>query len=211
MADPDGRAPHYFDEQPNVRSRPEEYVIEGPAGPLRIVSDAGVFSHGRLDRGTAVLLDRPELDSLLPGTGNLLDLGCGAGPIAVWLASRRPACTVWAVDTNARAVELCAGNARRNGLANVRACSPEGVDGTTRFAAIVTNPPVRVGKSAMHEMLRHWLSRLEAGGSAYLVVGRHLGADSLVRWLEAEGFVVARMASAKGYRVLRAALRVAEG
>ena len=73
-----------------------------------------------------------------------------------------------------------------------------------RFAAIWSNPPIRVGKEALHELLLRWLPRLADGGEAQLVVGKNLGADSLQRWLaDALPVTVERTASAKGFRVLR--------
>jgi 16S rRNA G1207 methylase RsmC len=71
-----------------------------------------------------------------------------------------------------------------------------------RFAAIYSNPPVRVGKAALHDLLLKWLPRLKPGGRAYLVVQRNLGADSLATWLATQGYQVGRLKSKKGYRIL---------
>jgi 16S rRNA G1207 methylase RsmC len=191
--------PHYFSAAPAVASARRTVTVDLPDGPLRFVTDRGVFSHGRLDAGTAVLLREARA---LPEAGDLLDLGCGAGPIALTMARRRPGSTVWAVDVNERAVELCAGNATALGLANVRAAPPEGVPDDVRFAAIWSNPPIRVGKGALHDLLLAWLPRLEPAGVATLVVNRNLGADSLAAWLAEQGYAVTRIASRKGYRLL---------
>jgi 16S rRNA (guanine1207-N2)-methyltransferase len=134
--------------------------------------------------------------------GDLLDLGCGAGAIALTMARRSPAATVWAVDVNRRARDLCAANASRNGLANVRTVPPDGVPDDVRFATIWSNPPIRVGKPALHALLTSWLGRLTPDGTAVLVVQRHLGADSLQAWLTATGFPATRVASSGGYRLL---------
>jgi 16S rRNA (guanine1207-N2)-methyltransferase len=159
-----------------------------------------VFSAGRLDPGTRILLDTVPPP---PPTGDLLDLGCGYGPLALVLAARSPGARVWAVDVNQRALELCARNAERSGLANVRCAAPgdPGLPGT--LDVIWSNPPLRIGKQALHELLAGWLARLAPGGSAYLVVQRHLGSDSLHRWLDGAGWPVTRIASRAGYRVLR--------
>ena len=167
---------------------------------LALETDAGVFSAGRLDPGTRVLLDTVPAP---PPAGNLLDLGCGYGPLALTLATRSPRAAVWAVDVNERALALCAGNAQRAGLANVRCLPPDDPALPAELAVIWSNPPIRVGKPALHAMLTHWLGRLAPGGSAYLVVQRHLGSDSLHRWLEESGWPVTRIASRNGYRVLR--------
>ena len=191
--------PHYFSAAPAVASARREVTVELRDGPLRFATDRGVFSHGRLDTGTAVLLreERP-----LPTAGDLLDLGCGAGPIALTMARRRPGSTVWAVDVNERAVELCAANAAALGLANVRAALPDAVPDDVQFAAIWSNPPIRVGKGALHDLLLAWLPRLGPTGVATLVVNRNLGADSLATWLAQQGYAVSRIASRKGYRLL---------
>jgi 16S rRNA (guanine1207-N2)-methyltransferase len=191
--------PHYFNAAPSVASARREVTVQLPDGPLRFTTDRGVFSNGRLDAGTAVLLREA---GPLPESGDLLDLGCGAGPIALTMARRRPASTVWAVDVNERAVELCAANAATLGLRNVRAVPPELVPADVAPAAIWSNPPIRIGKEALHELLLRWLPRLDRGGIATLVVNRNLGADSLAAWLGRQGFAVARLASRKGYRLL---------
>jgi 16S rRNA (guanine1207-N2)-methyltransferase len=162
-----------------------------------------VFSADRLDPGTAVLLRKappPALDL----AGELLDLGCGYGPIACVLATAAPRAVVWAVDVNGRARELAAANAAATGVADrVRVAAPDQVPAAVRFAQIWSNPPVRVGKAELHGMLGGWLPRLRPDGVAWLVVARNLGGDSLQQWLIGQGWTVIRHASQKGYRVLR--------
>jgi 16S rRNA G1207 methylase RsmC len=84
----------------------------------------------------------------------------------------------------------------------VTACRPEQVDPSVTFDEIWSNPPIRIGKPALHELLLTWLPRLAPGGTARLVVARNLGADSLAAWLAGEGWTVTREGSAKGFRVL---------
>jgi 16S rRNA (guanine1207-N2)-methyltransferase len=193
---------HYFTARPGAPHRPGLVHVLLPGVHLELETDAGVFSPGRLDPGTRLLLDAAPAP---PAAGDLLDLGCGYGPIALTLASRSPGATVWAVDVNERALELCARNAARAGLANVRVTTPGDPALTGTFAGIWSNPPIRVGKQALHEMLGTWLPRRSPGAAAYLVVQRHLGADSLHRWLAGQGWDVERIASRAGYRVLRVA------
>lgn len=169
-------------------------------------TDSGVFSAQRVDPGTKALLVEMSTQSPAPvwPEGDLVDLGCGYGPITVALAVRHPTRTVWAVDTNRRALDLTARNAEAAGVGDrVRAVPPEEVPEALGAAAIVSNPPIRVGKPALHAMLQAWMSRLHAGGEAWLVVARNLGADSLARWLEEQGHQVRRVASRRGYRILR--------
>ncbi len=175
-----------------------ETAVDGVA--MRFVTDRGVFSHDGLDPGTRVLL---RLAPPPPPTGNLLDLGCGLGPIAVNLALRCPEARVWAVDVNERALELCTANAALNGVGNITVARPDDVADDVTFDLIWTNPPIRIGKVALHEMLLRWLARLTPEGRAVLVVHKHLGSDSLQRWLDAEGWPTERLTSYQGYRLLQ--------
>ena len=191
---------HYFDERPGVGSeqRTVDVALHDVAFTLR--TDRGVFSHGHVDSGTLLLLQEGPPP---PPAGHLLDLGCGAGPIALALAKRAPGATVWAVDVNERARSLTAENARRNGVENVRVVPPEDVPDDVELAAIWSNPPIRIGKRALHDLLLKWLGRLAPDGEALLVVQKHLGADSLQRWLVEQGFPTDRIASRGGFRLLR--------
>jgi 16S rRNA G1207 methylase RsmC len=190
----------YFDEDPSVASAPVEVTWSLPDGPLVLTSDRGVFGYGQVDTGTKLLLVTLGAP---PASGDLLDLGCGTGAIACTMARRSPAATVWAVDVNRRARDLCAANAARHGLPNVRVCAPVEVPDDVRFAAIWSNPPIRIGKAALHELLLTWLGRLADGADAHLVVQKHLGSDSLQRWLTEQGLPTDRVATGAGFRVLR--------
>jgi 16S rRNA (guanine1207-N2)-methyltransferase len=190
---------HYFVAEPTVASARREVTLTLPDRVLTLTTDRGVFAATAVDAGTKLLLlTAPPA----PQSGDLLDLGCGYGPVALTLAARAPGATVWAVDVNERARALCAENAVRAGLTNVKVAAPDDVPEGVRFATIWSNPPVRIGKAALHDLLLRWLRRLDDGGAAHLVVQRHLGADSLATWLGAQGFDVARRASRQGYRVL---------
>lgn len=195
--------PQYFDPQPHVASRRQEVelVLRDLGRTVRLTTDRGVFAADRVDLGTRLLLDHGPP---VPAGGDLLDLGCGYGPIAVALALRSPAARVWAVDVNERAVALCAENAAALGLppGRLRACTPDQVPAGVRFAAVWSNPPIRIGGQALHELLAAWLGRLDDGGTAALVVQKHLGADSLAAWLAEQGFDVRRLRAKQGYRIL---------
>ncbi|MBV9203978.1 MAG: methyltransferase [Actinobacteria bacterium] len=191
---------HYFSPRPRAPHRPGRVRVILPDVYLELATDAGVFSPGRLDPGTRLLLEESPAP---PPAGDLLDLGCGYGPIACALAARSPGSSVWAVDVNERALDLCARNASAAGLANVRCVTPGDPLIPARFAGIWSNPPVRIGKDALHLLLAGWLARLAAGGRGYLVASRNLGADSLHRWLAAQGWPVTRLAARSGYRLLQ--------
>jgi 16S rRNA G1207 methylase RsmC len=192
---------HYFTAEPAAPQRQRHVEFDVDDRGYRLASSSGVFSAYRLDPGTSVLLHkapRPARDT----KGPLLDLGCGYGPIAVVLATAAPAATVYAVDINSRALDLVRENAQTLDL-NILPRTPDEVPDDVRFAEIWSNPPIRVGKAELHELLTRWLPRLADDGVAWLVVSRNLGADSLQRWLEERGWSVERHASQKGYRVLR--------
>ncbi|MER5338690.1 methyltransferase [Micromonospora sp. NPDC002717] len=194
---------HYFTAEPATAAHPREVEFAVAGRDYTLTSSGGVFSAARLDPGTAVLLRKAELPSA-DTAGALLDLGCGFGPITCVLATSAPSATVWAVDVNERARELTATNAARVGAADrVRVATPDDVPADVTFAQLWSNPPIRVGKDELHRMLLRWLPRLAPDGVAWLVVARHLGGDSLHRWLADQGWQVERHASQKGYRVLR--------
>jgi 16S rRNA G1207 methylase RsmC len=198
-AQPTVRPSHYFDPAPTVASNPRKVHLHVGELALELEADRGVFGSRGVDLGTLVLLrEAPPA----PLRGDILDLGCGYGPIAIALARQAPEARVWAVDINQRALELTRSNATTADAPNVTASSPEEVPANLRFDAIYSNPPVRVGKAALHELLLRWLRRLNPGGHAYLVVQRNLGADSLAAWLVTQEFEVRRLKSKKGYRIL---------
>jgi len=192
-------AEHYFTEEPSGASRPGVARLHLPDLDLELVTDRGVFSAERVDPGTLTLLKESPRP---PDAGHLLDLGCGYAPIACTLAARAPLATVWAVDVNSRALSLAAANAGRLGLKNLRAVPPGEVPGDVGFAGIWSNPPIKVGKTALHALLGDWLPRLAPSAAAWLVVNKHLGSDTLAQWLREQGWEVLRVASKSGYRVL---------
>ncbi|KQX63636.1 class I SAM-dependent methyltransferase [Angustibacter sp. Root456] len=194
---------HYFTAQPASPGDLRPLAVRLGGRELQLATASGVFSPDRLDTGTQVLLREAPAP---PAHGDLLDLGCGWGPVALHLALTSPEARVWGVDVNERSVDLLRRNAEHLGLPGVRACLPDDVPDDVRFGAIWSNPPIRVGKAVLHDLLLRWLPRLDDGASAYLVVQKNLGSDSLQRWLAEQvgpqGFVVDRYASAKGFRVL---------
>jgi 16S rRNA (guanine1207-N2)-methyltransferase len=190
----------YFSEKPSgaeVRRRITARVWDRE---LTLITASGVFAADGLDRGTAVLLRSSPVPV---GSPRILDLGCGYGPIALAIAVHCPGALIDAVDVNERALVLCRDNAVALGVADrVRVLRPDEVEPEARYDEIWSNPPIRIGKQNLHELLLTWLPRLAPDGLARLVVGKNLGADTLQRWLIEQGYPCERTASAKGFRVL---------
>ena len=191
---------HYFTAAPASADERRRLRVRLGGREVEVEVAPGIFSPGGLDKGTVVLLDEAPAP---PPTGSFLDLGCGWGPVALSLALRSPGATVWALDVNERALDLTRRNAEALGLDGVRATTADGIPDDLRFDLIWSNPPIRVGKAALHELLRTWLPRLTPGGVAHLVVQRNLGSDSLQRWIGTElAMPCTRLTSSKGFRVL---------
>lgn len=195
-------ADHYFTSVPTVPSNPTRHDLRIMGYDVSVTTDAGVFSRSRLDIGTSVLLRSvPEP----PSGGTLVDVGCGWGPITLALGLSAPEADVVGVDVNSRALALTQQNCTAAGLTNVRTVAHEQLTDDFRCDLIWSNPPVRIGKAALQQLVLGWLHRLRPGGQAWWVVQRNLGADSLVTWLAEHSpahIRTAKHCSAKGFRVL---------
>lgn len=192
-------ADQYFEETPSVPSRRLTVPLVLPDMDLSLMTDRGVFARDHVDPGTKLLL----LEGPKPAqSGELLDLGCGYGPIGLALAKRSPDATVWALDVNQRALQLTTENAKQANLTNLKVVTAEEIPDALRFVEIWSNPPIRIGKPALQALLIKWLDRLAPEGRALLVVHKHLGSDSLARWLGDQGHKTERLASRLGYRIL---------
>jgi 16S rRNA (guanine1207-N2)-methyltransferase len=195
---------HYFSSSPDTQLKLRTIHARISGKEYELTTSNSIFSPERIDAGTQVLLATAPQP---PALGNLLDLGCGWGPIALTLALESPGATVWAVDVNERALDLVRANAAAVGAENVKAVTPDAVPDDVTFATIWSNPPIRIGKDALHGMLEKWMPRLEQGADAWLVVQRNLGSDSLHRWMDATfdtSLVTTKEEISKGYRVLKA-------
>jgi 16S rRNA (guanine1207-N2)-methyltransferase len=194
---------HYFSPTSATDAARHRLRVTLAGAPRDLVGAKAVFSGNGLDKATSVLLDRLDVLMPLPPRPRMLDLGCGWGPIALTAALTHPDAEVWAVDVSERARELTRENAGRLGV-DVHVAAPDDVPAGLRFDAIWSNPPIRIGKEALHELLLHWCERLRPTGTAALVVGKNLGADPLAAWLDTQlpAREVGKVASAKGFRIL---------
>lgn len=190
---------HYFTADPSTPFQRVPLRTDVWGHWLELTTGSGVFARGRLDIGTGVLLREvgPPV-----GARRVLDLGCGYGVIGLAVAVAVPEAQVTAVDVNERALLLARENAAALGVEDrFRAATPDAVP-VEEYDEIWSNPPIRIGKEALHALLLRWLPALRPGGRAVMVVGKNLGADSLATWLTEQGWPTAKLASAKGFRVL---------
>lgn len=195
---------HYFSANPSAEQKLTNVEFSVADQLFNLQAAAGTFSSGRLDKGTAVLL---SLADELPQEGRILDLGCGWGPIGIAIAKLASASQVWGVDVNARSVALANQNAKKLQLTNFQAVLSENLPSDLRFDEIWSNPPIRIGKKALHELLTKYLAVLTDQGRALLVVQKQLGAESLLKWLAAQypAKRVSRVLTDRGYWVIELA------
>ena len=193
---------HYFSESVATELKPREIVTSLADQELKLFTSPGVFSPEHVDQGTEILLK--QLEKVKP-SGEILDLGCGWGPIAIAIALNSPDAKITAIDVNQKCLALTKLNAEKLDLGNISAMLPEAVPGNLLFDEIWSNPPIRVGKAVLHQILELWLNRLKVGGTARLVVQKHLGSDSLQKWLSQTfpNFEVSRITSEKSFRVIK--------
>lgn len=195
----------YFSANPNSLDLRRTLQVDLRGKEVSVQVSNGVFSSSKLDLGTAVLLKHAPQP---PENGRFFDIGCGWGAISLALGFESPNAQIYAVDVNERALELTNINAKNAGLNNIHTYLVEDAlkeDALKDIDLIWSNPPIRVGKDVLHNILLTWLPRLKVGGAAYLVVQKNLGSDSLIPWLSknlGEDFSVEKYASSKGYRII---------
>ena len=191
----------YYSREPTSESRPVFCEFDYRGRHLRFLTDAGVFSKGELDTGTQLLLDA------LPDRigGELLDLGCGWGPIGISMKAIWPDTDVTMADVNLRALELSRKNAERNGV-KVTCLESDGFSALQgrRFDLVVTNPPIRAGKQVIYRMFADAARSLKEDGSLYLVIRKQQGAESCMKYLQTIYPSVEKLDRSGGFWVLRA-------
>jgi len=195
-------AEQYFSRRPTSRRAPAEVRVSIRGHGFVFTSDAGVFSRGRLDRGTELLLEALELGSC----ESVLDLGCGYGVVGIVAARLSDGGRVILTDVNERAVALARRNLQANGIRNaeVRMGGLYAPVADLRFDHILCNPPLRAGRAIVDRIVSEAPDHLHEGGRLWLVARTRQGADSL-RARMASAFGVAEIVRrGSGYKVLRA-------
>lgn len=225
-------ADHYFTAQPASQAQSHTVSYRARGIDYVVTTSDGVFSARELDRGTRVLLDKVPVNATIAQASSIdtaasagreqstdtspaksmpplcADIGCGWGAISLALANEYPCADVVAVDVNERALELTRKNAQALQLSHIQtadtATAMEIAKKRGGIDLIWSNPPIRIGKEALHDLLLTWLAALKPEiGEAYWVVQKNLGADSLTVWLNEQGYPSEKIASQKGFRIIR--------
>lgn len=193
---------HYYSKNPTVKSDPKEWQAEIRNNRLRFKTDAGVFSKGELDFGSRLLA---ETFTMPPIAGDVLDVGCGYGPIGLSIAASFPDRNIQMIDVNERAMSLANENAQLNGIENVKIYPSDALSGVEAegFAAILTNPPIRAGKETVFNIYDGAFAKLAAGGELWVVIQKKQGAPSTMAHLTEVFGNVETVEKKKGYFILK--------
>ncbi|MDM5220109.1 class I SAM-dependent methyltransferase [Peribacillus sp. NJ11] len=193
---------HYYSHKPDVVSNPKFWDFTLKGRTFRFKSDNGVFSKKEVDFGSRLLVESFNLNEAVEG--DILDVGCGYGPIGISIAAAYPDRAIEMIDINSRAVELSKENAATNGIVNVKIYESDRFDkvGSNQFAAILTNPPIRAGKSVVHEILEESYRSLVAGGELWVVIQKKQGAPSAMDKMEQLFGNIEVPVKKKGYYIL---------
>lgn len=194
---------HYYSNDPQSKmiTKTNDYTIRDHT--LKLTTSTGVFSKKGIDFGSRLLIESFEAPDV---QGDFLDLGCGYGPIGLTLAVEFSDRHIRMVDVNERAIELATENARQNKIENVTIQQSDGFAklAKERFAAVITNPPIRAGKKVIYPFFEKSATQLVSGGSLWLVVQKKQGAPSLIKFLETLFPIVEVRAKKKGYYIIQA-------
>lgn len=193
---------HYYSKNPHVKSEPKQWSAVLRGQTFSFMTDAGVFSKGEVDFGSRLLIDtfrEPAIE------GDILDVGCGYGPVGLSIASLLPERSIQMVDVNERALALSETNAKKNAITNVIVYSSDALDQveTKNFAAILTNPPIRAGKEIVFKFYEQAYEYLVVEGELWVVIQKKQGAPSTIARLE-ELFGNAEIVEkSKGYYIIK--------
>lgn len=193
---------HYFTNEENLKSEIEKVIAEINGIPFYFYTDNGVFSKGELDFGTELLLKNFKYDD--PNNKTLLDIGCGCGPIGIYASHL--GFTVDMSDVNKRAIHLSKMSLKEQGL-NANVFESDAYKNiTNKYDYIVSNPPIRVGKEKLYEIVMNAKEHLKDGGSLWIIVRKQQGAESMVRDMKNVYKTVEVVAKKKGFFIIKASL-----
>ncbi|HJV47594.1 MAG TPA: class I SAM-dependent methyltransferase [Bacillota bacterium] len=194
---------HYYTNRPTTDHDRKEFVFDLRGRAFKFKTDSGVFSRERIDYGSVILIEEMEIHV----GDDVLDIGCGYGPVGITAASLSQSGQVLMIDINERAVELAQQNIRINQIHNARAVVSDQFQNVSKdrlFDVILTNPPIRAGKQVVHQILEDSWHYLKDGGSLWVVIQKKQGAPSAVKKLEEVYQKVERVTQDKGYWILKA-------
>ncbi|MDQ0485041.1 class I SAM-dependent methyltransferase [Guptibacillus hwajinpoensis] len=194
---------HYYTKNPSVKSDRNRIAEELRGSRFQFTTDSGVFSKKEVDFGSKLLIEtfeEPEIE------GDIVDVGCGYGPIGISLASEFSNRRFYLLDVNERATELAMNNAIKNGVNNLSVMASDKLSAVKdkTFASVVTNPPIRAGKQVVHGILEEAHHVLEKGGTLWVVIQKKQGAPSAINKLEEMFQHVDTVVKKKGYYILKA-------
>jgi len=193
---------HYYSNQPDAQHDRRTIEEQLKGSTYRFISDAGVFSKKGVDYGSKVLIEAMEFSP----RAEVLDVGCGYGPMGLTAARMVKDGHVTMVDVNSRAVELAKENALLNGITNVSIMESDlftAVKGKS-FDVILTNPPIRAGKETVHAIFEQAYEHLREGGALWVVIQKKQGAPSAKEKLTKLFGDVQEVTKDKGYRIFKA-------
>ncbi|MEF3303375.1 class I SAM-dependent methyltransferase [Paenibacillus sp. GYB003] len=190
---------HYYSKKPTTASERGTVTAVLRGKTFHFTTDAGVFSKQEIDFGSRLLIGAMDIAE----TDEVLDVGCGYGPIGLAAAALATRGRVTMIDINERAVELAKQNAQRNGIANAEIVQSDLFEAIAdrTFTKIVTNPPIRAGKQVVHRIFELAYEHLSEGGQLWVVIQKKQGAPSALAKLESLFGNVAEADKDKGYRI----------
>ncbi|NEU32454.1 class I SAM-dependent methyltransferase [bacterium LRH843] len=194
---------HYYSEKSTTISEERDWSFTLRGHLLEFYSDRGVFSKTEVDFGSRLLIESFAFSDM---DGDILDVGCGYGPIGLSLAKEDESRTVHLIDVNERALLLTEKNAARNNIHNVIVYQSHCLDNVAKkdFAVILTNPPIRAGKKTVHTIFEQAEEHLISGGELWVVIQKKQGAPSTIEKLKTLFDAVDIVEKKKGYFIIKA-------
>lgn len=189
---------HYFTNDEELKSKEMTHQVMIRNIDLSFITDHGVFSKKGLDFGTRTLLESIPMDTI---HGKVLDFGCGYGPIGIFLKKYNQDLDIHMIDINKRSLNLALKNAILNDVVVNIYESDMYQNVSETFDYIVTNPPIRVGKKILYEILKTAKEHLKKGGAIYFVIHKDQGAKSVMKDMKEE-YEVSLVAKNKGFYVI---------